>query len=83
MATITIDEERIKQLIKQALLEVFEEHSNWLRSFVGLQTSPLSGKSRQELVALARRAEGNWKETEARGTSVEVVRRLREEWTMS
>ncbi len=41
---------------------------------------PMSTEQRTKLVELARRAEGNWKENEASGTAVEIVRRLRAEW---
>ncbi len=40
----------------------------------------ISAARRARLVALARRAEGNWKDSEGRGTAVEIVRRLRDEW---
>ncbi len=40
----------------------------------------VSATERARLVELARQAEGSWKETEPRGTSVEIVRRLRDEW---
>ncbi len=44
------------------------------------QRARLSAAQRAKLVTLARQAEGNWKATEPQGASVEVVRRLRDEW---
>jgi hypothetical protein len=40
----------------------------------------MRGKSREELVALALQARGSWRESEGTGTSVEIVRKLRDEW---
>ncbi|MBI3742431.1 MAG: hypothetical protein HY257_11850 [Chloroflexi bacterium] len=41
----------------------------------------MSDAERARLVELARQARGSWKDTEPQGTSVEIVRRLRDEWT--
>jgi hypothetical protein len=40
----------------------------------------MAASERARLVALARRAEGHWQAPEYSGTSVEIVRNLRDEW---
>ncbi|TAH51744.1 MAG: hypothetical protein EYC68_10305 [Chloroflexota bacterium] len=77
MPILTIEEEHFFQLVKQAVAEVLEERKEWLYPF--MRTAGV-GKPRAELVALARRAEGNWKAGEPAGSAVQIVRQLREEW---
>lgn len=87
---IPIDEDRIKQLIKQAVREVLqEERENTTPQILPSQNkqrrereNPLGGKGREEITELALQAEGSWKESEGAGTSVEIVRRLRDEWKL-
>ncbi|MBI4788721.1 MAG: hypothetical protein HY782_16945 [Chloroflexi bacterium] len=89
--SVPLDEERIKQLMKQAVREVLQEE----RELQGptapsqptesepaprVRVDPLAGKSPEELRALALAAKGSWKESEGTGTAVEIVRRLRDEW---
>ena len=50
------------------------------RALTAARDQPPSTARWAQLVALARRAEGNWRESEGRGTSIEIVRRLREDW---
>ena len=40
----------------------------------------MSDAERAKMVERAKRAEGSWKESEGKGTAVEIVRRLRDEW---
>lgn len=88
---VPLDEERIKQLMKQAVREVLQEEREQQGATPLRQPSqseqeprarvdPLRGKNRAEMIALARQAEGSWKESEGAGTAVEIVRRLRDEW---
>lgn len=91
LRNVPIDEERIKQLMKQAVREVSQEEGAQQAATAAGQGSqneqpprpsedPLRGKSRDEITSLARQAEGSWMETEGSDTSVEIVRRLRDEW---
>ncbi|MDE3088408.1 MAG: hypothetical protein KGJ80_03335 [Chloroflexota bacterium] len=59
------------------VLELEEYRRLMARSHEPPQTS---AELRAKLVESARRAEGSWKENEASGTAVEIVRRLRAEW---
>ncbi len=70
-----VRDEHLKELVKEAVREVLHEE----RAANGNQ-APLVDKGRQELVALALQARGSWQENEGTGTSVEIVRRLRDEW---
>ncbi|OGO39843.1 MAG: hypothetical protein A2Z03_10095 [Chloroflexi bacterium RBG_16_56_8] len=89
--SVPLNEERIKQLMKQAVREVLQEERELQgaaplsqpsesESRPRVRVDPLQGKSREELRALALQAEGSWKESEGTGTAVEIVRRLRDEW---
>ncbi len=59
------------------VLELEEYRRLMARSRAPVQ---ISTQQRTKLVEFARRAEGSWKENEASGTAVEIVRRLRAEW---
>jgi len=62
---VVLDLEEYRQLVGQVKIE---------------KPAPMSAAERARLVALARQAEGSWKESEGSGTAVEIVRRWRDEW---
>ncbi len=43
-------------------------------------TQGLAGLTWSQIATLAAQAKGSWTSTDATGTSVEIVRRLRDEW---
>ena len=45
-----------------------------------MRARPLAGDNGKELTALALQARGSWGASEGEGTSVDSVRRLRDEW---
>jgi hypothetical protein len=66
----------LKALIKEAVREVLQEE----RAAHAAEQQSLAATSRDELVALALQALGSWQESEGPGNSVELVRRLRDDW---
>ena len=57
-----------------------EEYRQLIAGVPSRKPARMSATQRAKLVALARQAKGSWKESEGHGTSVEIVRRLRDEW---
>lgn len=56
------------------------EYKRLLAGTRRIDPAPMSENERSKLVKLARQAKGSWEESEGKGTAVQIVRRMRDEW---